>query len=357
MQMLGNNEGKQVVARVMDSHPIATIILRIILTSSNVRTLRIGEILAMWMRFFLCLFVVLMSASCSHKVLVIPASSQKALHNRPMPAFNQVMVEGNINVKLRTGFRHPRLLLRGDPLDLLQVQTSVVNNTLHVSVGNGYPKSGPISVEIQARYLNSFTYHGSGVVTGKNLHSSLLDVSIDNPGQTILGGQIVLRKLEVKGGGYTQVSGVSSQYLQLSIINSKVQLAGRMNISRLELDEKAWVAMYWVKSHALVVRGKGQSFMQLAGIVDKLDVELCDRSRFNGRYLRANRAFVKTHDHSVADISAVNHQHTLATDASDIYFYNVPTIKTDFMAYNGSVLDMRDWSPWDRSVYTRYNKP
>ncbi|KTD22733.1 Protein of uncharacterised function (DUF2807) [Legionella lansingensis] len=311
----------------------------------------------MFMRFFLFIFIVLSTASCHKRVAAIHPTTLKALQNRQLTAFNRVTVDGNINVNLHTGYSRPQVILRGPTTDLLQVKVGVHGNHLLIYLAKGYPRNGVVSVDIRGQYLNAFTYRGSGFVTGNRLRSGLMDISITNPGPTTLGGQISLRKLTVAGGGQTQITGISSQHLQLSIVdNSRVQLAGVMNITHLDLDEKAWLAMYWVKSHALTIRGRGQAFVQLAGIVDKLDVELCDRAHFNGRYLRAKRAFVKTHDKAVADIAAVNRQHTLATDASDIYFYNIPTMKTDFMAYQGSVLDMRDWDPWDPRDYDRYNK-
>ena len=106
----------------------------------------------------------------------------------------------------------------------------------------------------------------------------------------------------------------------------------------------------------MVVRARDQSFIQLAGAVGKLDVELWGKACFRGRYLRADRAFVKTHDVSVAEISAVKRQHTLANDASDIHFYNVSTMKADFMGFDGAVLDMRDLGLPFTQEYTRYNK-
>ncbi|CEK12085.1 GIN domain-containing protein [Legionella hackeliae] len=308
-------------------------------------------------RFFLLVFIILLGTSCSKHVTVIPPAAKKALQYRQLPAFNQVTIEGNVNVSLHTGYKHPQLILHGDPTDLLQVQTAVSGSSLSISVGKGYPRCGPITAEIRGRYLNAFTYHGAGTITGNNLHSRVLDLSIENPGRTTLGGSIFVRRLAISGGGYTQISGISSQNLQLSIEDkSRVHLSGTVNITRLNLDNDAWVAMYWIKSNALIIRAKGQSFMQLAGVVGKLDVELWDKAHFNGRYLRAGRAFVKTHDKSVADIAAVRRQHTLATDASDIYFYNIPSMKTDFMAFNGAVLDMRDWDLFDMQEYDRYNK-
>ena len=103
------------------------------------------------------------------------------------------------------------------------------------------------------------------------------------------------------------------------------------------------------------MRERGNAFVQLAGIADRLDVELWGNARFRGRYLRANTLFVKTHDSSLAEVSAVKRQHTLASGSSDIHFYNIPQLKTDLMAFNGAVLDMRDWNnPWTQE-YNQYN--
>ena len=45
-----------------------------------------------------------------------------------------------------------------------------------------------------------------------------------------------------------------------------------------------------------------------------------------------------------------------ATENSDIRFYNLPNTKADFMAANGSVLDMRNLSWPVFEEYTPYNK-
>ena len=122
------------------------------------------------------------------------------------------------------------------------------------------------------------------------------------------------------------------------------------------MDNDGWLSMYWIKSKMLIVRGRGAAFIQLAGVADRLDVELWGKAQFHGRYLRANNAFVKTHNQSLAEIAAVNKQHTLASDNSDIHFFNIPSMKTDFMAFNGAVLDMRDWNMPLMQEYNQYNK-
>jgi hypothetical protein len=273
-----------------------------------------------------------------------------------MPTFSHVNVLGAINVSLHTGYKQPAVILYGDPRDLSQIVTEMKNG-LQVRAQKGYPRFGPVSVKIHATYLNGFSYKGVGTIAGKNLHSSLLDLKIDNPEQTTLGGSIVLRKLEASGGGNIMIRGVYSRYLQVDISGkTKVLLVGMMNVSKLDLKGDGWLSMYWVKSPLLTICAKGHSNIQLAGLVDKLDVELWGSARFKGRYLRAKNAFVKTHEKALAEITALKHQHALATDASDIYFYRIPQTKADFMAYQGSILDMRDLSLPDLQSYDRYNK-
>jgi len=180
---------------------------------------------------------------------------------------------------------------------------------------------------------------------------------IDNQGSTTLKGTLGVRKLQLSGAGAVEINGINSPALQVKLTGkSHVKLGGFANLSSLDLNNDSWVSMYWVKSKALTIRGHGRTFIQLAGIAEHLDVELWDNAHFNGRYLRAERSFVKTHGKSVAEIAAVKRQHTLATDTSDILFYNIPVMKADFMAYNGAVLDMRDLSQPFIQEYDQYNK-
>lgn len=308
----------------------------------------------MLIRFFSLLFVGVLLASCVH---IHHPTMQPVLQNRIVPAFNQVIVKGRLNVSLHTGCRQPQVILHGDPRDIAQVSTLVANNTLVVTSNSGYPGYSELLVEICARSLRSFNYQGAGTITGNNLHINSLDLSITNPGKTQLAGYIGLHTLVGKGDGYIQINGVHSQFLQLSLTGeTKVQLEGVINISNLDLDGDGKVGMYWIKSKSLTIHSRGTTFIQMAGVVDQLDLELWGTAQFKGRYLRANRTFVKTHDESVAEIKSLKHQHTLASDHSNIYFYQIPITRTDFMAFNGAVLDMRDWNQYEMRDYDRFNK-
>lgn len=316
----------------------------------------------MFLRFLLLIGFMLLTIGCRHssEVSNVPSreiSQQGKQQVLRLADFTRVKVSGVMNVSLHTGYKQPKVVLRGDSRDLASIAVGVRNGQLFVAMGANQPNFGPVQVEIDSRYLNSFEYRGRGIITGSKLHTGLFDLVLENQGKTTLGGQIGLRKLEVKGNGPTEISGINSPYMVLNISGkSSIKLSGIANVSTLNVTKEGRLSLYWVKSRDLTIRGRGKSFIQLAGVVDKLNVELWDSARFNGRYLRAMRAFVKTYDLSVAEISAVKRQHTLASNKSDIHFYNIPAMKADFMADAGATLDMRDLRAPFLQEYDQYNK-
>lgn len=282
-------------------------------------------------------------------------SSQPITEHLLLPKFNQVKIEGNINVFLKTGFAKPGVVLRGiskGPNLSLNVDKK---GLLFIRVQGNTSKNA--TIEVQAQYLNYFGFSGKGAVKATHLKSSLLDLFIENSGQTELNGSINLQNLEAKGPGLIVINGVHAQNLSVAMVgNPRIKISGVINAPTLNVQGKGSLELYWIKSTNLRIRMKDNVYLQLAGIVNRLDVELWDNAHFNGRYLRAKRSFTRTHDHALAEITTLDRQHTMATDASDIYFYKIPTMKAGFMSFNGAILDMRDWSNTELHDYTRYNK-
>lgn len=315
-------------------------------------------------RFCSLILIVFLLGSCAHhgvKKPQIPINAvtyQSTTQYKPVPVFSQVEVQGQINVTLHTGYRKPQIVLRGDPRDLEQLKITVSLNTLYVILGKGFPQHGAVHVDIQGQYLTRFSFKGEGMINGSQLHARSLDLFLANNGTTRLGGYLGLNQLVLAGNGFTDISGINTRNLQVKFLQGspKVQLSGVANITNLVMKNDSWFSMYWLKSDSLTIRAKDRARIQLAGIANRIDVELWGRAAFKGRYLRAQRSFVKTHGHAIAELSSVNHQSTLATDASDIYYYNLPNTRADFMAYDGSVLDMREWDRINLRDFDRYNK-
>ena len=110
------------------------------------------------------------------------SSYKKITQTRQLAPYNQVVVKGRLNVSLHTGYRHPQVILTGDGRDLAQVVTNIKNNTLFISMtGKARPYYAEVAVEIRTHDLNSFTYDGVGVISGSQLNTRYLNLSITNP--------------------------------------------------------------------------------------------------------------------------------------------------------------------------------
>lgn len=273
-------------------------------------------------------------------------SSFQQTQVRTVAAFDRLVMHGALNATLHTGFRQSKVILKGDPQDLAHVVTRLEQGRLMIMLQSGYPKKGRIDADIQTHGLSQIDYQGSGRLVAPALNTSSLALSIQNSAETSLTGHIGLRQLKVTGPGKVFINGIQSPYLALDLSKkARVQLVGVINTSNINLKGHAWLSMYWLKSRYLTLHAQDDSFVQLAGAVDTLDACLTNKAQFNGRYLRAQRAFVKTADESIAKINAVKRQHSFASGQSDIYYYNKADMPSNFMAGNGTVLDMRDWIP------------
>lgn len=313
-------------------------------------------------RCSLLIFFVFLVTGCLHqkqKTPLLPelnTSTSCVKQVRGLSSFNQINVQGRINMTVHTGYKQPQIILRGDPRDLEQVKTLITYTTLYVLLDKAYPQHAPVHVDVRGRFLNKFRYEGDGAIRGSQIQTRYLDLDINNQGTTELGGHIGLHQVRISGNGSTRITGISSPWMYLHLSGTpKVQLNGLVTLAGLKIDG-GWLSLYWIKSDNLKIRAKEGAKIQLAGVVNRLDLELWGNALFEGRYLRAQRSFVKTHDRSLAQIDAINHQSSLAMDASDIYYYNIPDTRADFMAFDGAVLKMREWSPSDFKDFTRYNK-
>ncbi|MDP3559312.1 MAG: DUF2807 domain-containing protein [Legionellaceae bacterium] len=303
---------------------------------------------------FVVMLLCLLSACVFHKTNESMQSTTMIRHYH-LPAVQAVTVLGATDLELHTGSRATEISIRAPQATLDQIEVRIRHGRLLVMIPNS--KVRGISVSITVPRLNALTYNGVGMVRATNIRAPNLILDVSNTGNTEISGNIGLRKV-VQHRGVMQVHGIDSRHLDVKVSASgRLELVGRIQLASMDLSEDSFLSMYWVKGNTLRVRGKGNTTIQLAGVTKMLDVELWDKARFNGRYLRAHEAYVKTHNNAIAEMSAIKRQHTLASDASDIYFYNVPPIKTDFMAFNGVVLDLRQWTKFvSRDVYTEYNR-
>ncbi|WP_367607553.1 DUF2807 domain-containing protein [Legionella sp. W05-934-2] len=278
--------------------------------------------------------------------------------SKSVPSFDKLLVDGNFNVELHSGYSKPSVVIKGNSLDLLAVKAVVQNNTLVLHAEDKIPKFAPINVIIKGRYIHSIQLKANANIKGHALKMSYLDLEVAEKAQAHLGGYLMVHKVIIQDQGTVRLDGVRSKDLEVCLKNNaNLRISGKANLTKLDASDHSQFIMTWVDSWNLIAKVSNEAYVQLAGIVNKLDACVSGNAHWNGRYLRSRRTFMKTYGHATARVSAVKKQHTLALDQSNIYFYNLSTYRTDFMAFDGSVLDMRNWQTRAEFDYDHYNKP
>lgn len=304
-----------------------------------------------WMGFFL-IAGCHMGGTPPSSVMEVP-TGKKVRVGENVPPFQRLMVEGNINLFLKTG--KPRVEAYGFSQDVRELEVGVKQDTLYVRASPKMQRQ--LCVTVYVPKLQGFAYRGHGRIDASHIRTEGLQLSINNDGNTILGGNIRLSQVRLAGPGLVRINNLQATDLRLLMGNdAKLAVTGVIRLRTLTVGGYGSLHMYWIDSPNLTVRAKGKTRVSLAGVVNKLDVELWADAIFNARYLRARSAFIKTHERSVASITTLAKQHALALDASNIYFYEIPEMKASFMAKQGSILDMRDWSLPELKDYDRFNK-
>ena len=202
-----------------------------------------------------------------------------------------------------------------------------------------------MTVDIWVNDLHRLVQRNSARVVGHQLRSSGLILSTVGTAPVTLDGNINLVGLQAKQAAHVEISGVQSQSMSMDLQHhAYVKLQGNIGLCNIQVYDHSWLSMYWVKANRLNMTYGGHSFVQMAGRVNVLDLELFQHAKFAGRYLRATRAFVRTHDDTLAQISVERAQHTLALERSHIDYFDAPAYRTDFMTDYAAVLDLREWT-------------
>ena len=271
--------------------------------------------------------------------------------------FTKVRVVGKIDVYLHTGVKYNKIVFQGESDDVAHTTRIVNNDELYIEVGKGYPKYGHLKVDIYMHRFTAFTFRGSGNIYAKGVAAKCIDLDIDNNQNTLFDGSFGVSRAKFANIGYTKIRGVRGCVTNLTLTeNAKVKLIGYSNVANINMNDRAELKLFWVKSKTLRVQLKGRARAEISGLAENFHAKTWDKSCLDSRHLMSQNSFVKTYNFSEAYISVVKNQHTLANDKSNIYYYFLPETKTDFMAREGSVLDMREWTrPFIRS-YTKYNR-
>ena len=259
--------------------------------------------------------------------------------------FHGVLVKGDITVRLHHTNGLPYAVMKGAQSDLTYAEFKIDKDILKICIGKGYPKLANIVVDVWVNDLLVLKQYGVSHISGHHLYSSGLHLMAKGSVPVNLSGNLKVDVVLAMKQSTVELSGIHSKHLVLDIRHAaQVQLSGVVGVCKLNMSDDSHLRLHWMNTNTLKLLLKDRAHIEIAGQVMVLDLEMFDESYFAGRYLRANRVFVKTHQQSVAEVSAVRSQHTYALDQSHIDFFNVPLMKTDFMVENAAVLDLREWT-------------
>jgi len=293
---------------------------------------------------------------------IAPALLVYTTQQRTFAPFTRLRIDGSVDVTLHNASR-ASITIQGSKFDIDALKICEKDGFLRINMGLGYPHGGHIHIDVYTPKLTTFIYRGTGTIQANPLRTPTLDLDIKNNGKTTLKGAFYIRNVILRGNSdvflehphypktLTNQPRVSIKMSQ----KSHLRMVGFIRLYKLTLLNDSVISAYWIDSDDLQVCAKDHAYVQLGGAVDRLEVNLTGEARFNGRYLRSKRVFAKTFGHSTAQINAVKQQHTLASDDSNIYYYNIPDAKADFMAYQGAVLDRREWGLFMQE-FNKYNK-
>lgn len=289
----------------------------------------------------------LLLSACSSQKTPFPAV-QPGMKSRVisvMPS-ESISARGNFDLKIIADSHHHDVRVIADELSAHVFVANVgKDNTLFLTSGitEGYVPAHRPTVIVRTSQLMNLGYDGQGDIEVIGLHNELKTVKINTIGHFALRGRSRITDLEVDGQGSGTIENVKSTNMRIAIAGKMhVDIRGVAGISSIKMSDNAYLNCYWVDSMNLNILARHHAQLHLGGLVDKVIANVYDSAVYDGRYLRAQDAFVKTYDQARADIQVVDKQHTYAQDRSNIYYFSTPEIGNDYMAQMGAVLDRVD---------------
>lgn len=180
---------------------------------------------------------------------------------------------------------------------------------------------------------------GTGSVNLFDVRAAQLAIDACGSGQVNASGRIDVRNITHCGSGDVNLIGACGGALCVNARGSgKVGINGNVNISYIETRDGARVYAYPIMSNRLEVLTYFHSKVALAGCARQLYVDAYQSSRFEGRDLCAETAFVKAHDNADINVSASYKLFAATTQAGSIYYFGQPRELETFVSSKGNIM-------------------
>lgn len=251
-----------------------------------------------------------------------------------------IKIKGALGIKLIDSYKEKAYVLEGKKEAVAHVNVSEANDKIVIYRQQKHAREGNIVLVVNSYFVKSLSYEGNTTILSKT--TKPLDLKLATYGTIDVVGSINVRNAVIKGTGKVHFNKLNSSDLKLTVTDAVSAIVeGDLKLTRLDISDCGWAKVVWNKSEYLKVTGKDKGFAQVAGVASTIDVNLLDGAHFNGKYLRAEIAYVKTYNLARADIFAKSMSYALANDQSNIYTYKESDIQFEDMNHAGAVMDRR----------------
>ena len=298
-----------------------------------------------------------------------------------VPDFNNIKVNGPFQVQIFGSLEQNSVYVYGPNSQVRQVAVEVQGNTLNVNVAGGASgnhEMGQVIVRIGVVNLASLIQKGSGRIEGRQVRSTQLKIISSGCGNIYLAGNINLKCIEQTGSGSVNVWGAMTPSLDIITSGSgRVNVCGNVGVHLIEHHGKSDVNIIGANSDTIKIVTDGSGKIGIRGIVNIRDIRARGRtcvyicgsnssclyvylfdnaqvgisgrtndlyvnatgaSRFWGRSLCVNNAYVRAQDEAHINVMATNKIFASAINNSSVYFFGTPDLMSQFVSGNGTVI-------------------
>jgi hypothetical protein len=111
-------------------------------------------------------------------------------------------------------------------------------------------------------------------------------------------------------------------------------------LAQIDAHESAKIIGNTLRLNNLQIQARGNSQIILTGAVNFINVILADNAHLDARSLQVKQAYINTTDAARADVNVSYKLNAFASGNSNIYYYRVPALLSQYMRNTGSVLNM-----------------
>ena len=258
--------------------------------------------------------------------------------------FTEFEADGWFDIDLIQDTKHYSVSIQGYNDIIEHVQPVVKDGVLHLHMDRPYGKAEEqqIHVIIRMPTLRHIRYSGDATLRAEKLETGYLDVDMRRGGDLRLGGRVALHDVRIAGAARLHISDVNSNDLHLFLGgNAQLELDGNIRVTEIVAADDSSLRLNWVDAPMLRATITQHAKVTLAGRVGLLQANVFHEATLDAKYLRADRAFVKTYHNGLAEINTIKSRSTLARHESNIYYYSDSDFEGDFMANDGTVMDMQ----------------